>query len=136
MGLDVGERTVGVALSDELGLTAQGLGVIRRSALARDLDRIAALVEEHQVGAVVIGLPRNMDGTLGPQAQRMLAFAEALQQRLGRQVHTWDERWTTRAAERLLIEGDVSRRRRRRVVDKMAAALILQGYLDRQRRHA
>lgn len=133
MGLDVGEKRVGLALSDELGITAHGLCVILRSELDRDLDRIARLAEQHQVDAVVVGLPRNMDGSLGPQAERVLAFTEALRQRLGLQIHLWDERWTTRAAERLLIEGDVSRRRRRRTVDKMAAALILQGYLDRQR---
>lgn len=136
MGLDVGERTLGVALSDELGLTAQGLTVIRRSDPAGDLDRIAALVERHEVGSVVVGLPLNMDGSIGPQAERVLAFAAVLRERLGLPVHTWDERWTTRAAERLLIEGDVSRRRRRQTVDKMAAAIILQGYLDRARRGA
>lgn len=137
LGLDVGERTVGVAVSDELGLTAQGLStVVRRGDLDRDLEQIAALASEYQVEAVVVGLPRNMDGSLGPRARQALAFADAIRERLGLPVHTWDERWTTRAAERLLVEGGASRRRRRRSVDKVAAALILQGYLDRRRRGA
>ncbi len=130
MGLDVGDKRIGVALSDELGLTAQGLTVLRRRGLDADLAALRELAGAHGVACVVVGLPRNLDGSLGPQGEKVLAFVDRLARELGLPVETWDERLTTRAAERALIAGDLSRARRRQVVDKVAATLILQGYLD------
>lgn len=133
LGLDLGEKTIGVALSDPLGWTAQGITTLRRGKdKEADLAAIAALVEKFNVERVVIGLPLNMDGSMGPQALAALEFAGELQRRLNLPVETWDERLTTVAAEKVLLEGDVSRRGRKKVLDKLAAALILQNYLDRR----
>ncbi|MCG8401315.1 MAG: Holliday junction resolvase RuvX [Firmicutes bacterium] len=131
LGLDPGEKNIGVAVSDELGWTAQGLGSIRRGGtIENDLDKIKAMVQKYGVERIVVGLPRNMDGSIGDQARKALNLAEILADRLSLPVETWDERLSTVAAERLLIEADVSRKKRRRVVDKMAASIILQGYLN------
>lgn len=131
MSLDFGDRRIGVALSDPMGLTAQGLDVLQRGkSLNEDLTRIKDLAEKNEVETVVIGLPRNMDGSMGPQAEKVKKFAQKLAGLLDVQVKFWDERLTTTAAEKLLIQADVSRVRRRKVIDKMAASLILQGYLD------
>lgn len=131
MGLDVGDKTVGVAISDPLGWTAQGVEVIRRDGNAsREMKRLTALVRQYGVEQVVVGLPRNMNGTLGPQGEKVLAFVRSLQSGLGLPVETWDERLSTVAAEKLLVSADVSRSRRKRVIDKIAAVIILQGYLD------
>ncbi len=132
LGLDVGTKTIGVAVSDEMGWTAQGLSTLARRGLAADLEALRRLAAEWDVERVVIGLPKNMNGTLGPQAAAVLEFAEAVKAALGLPVVTWDERLSTVAANRALLEGDVSRRKRKAVVDTVAAALILQGYLDRQ----
>lgn len=134
-GLDVGDKTIGVALSDELGWMASGLEVIRRRALEGDLARLGEIARQYGVELWVVGMPRNMNGTYGPRADLTRQFIEALRDRVGLPVETWDERLTTVAAERVLLEADVSRAKRRKVIDKMAAAVILQGYLDsRQRR--
>jgi len=131
LGLDLGEKNIGVAVSDQLGWTAQGLESIRsKGKVEADLDRIASVVQEYEVEKIIIGLPRNMDGSYGPQARKALKFAELIKNRLGLPVETWDERLSTVAAQRLLIEADVSRKKRRSVVDQMAASIILQGYLD------
>ena len=130
MGLDYGDKTIGVAISDELGWTAQGLEVIRRKTQEDDLNRIRDLVANYEIGEVVVGLPRNMNGTIGPRGELCREFARFLQERLQLPVHLWDERLTTAAAERTLLEADVSRKKRKQVIDKMAAALILQGYLN------
>jgi len=131
MSLDFGDKRIGVALSDPMGLTAQGLDVLQRGqSLNEDLTRIKDLAEKNEVETVVIGLPRNMDGSMGPQAEKVKKFAQKLAGLLDVQVKFWDERLTTMAAEKLLIQADVSRVRRRKVIDKMAASLILQGYLD------
>lgn len=136
MGLDVGEKTIGVALSDPLGWTAQGLTTIRRRGkLEEDLEALLELAQEYHVERVVVGLPRNMNGTLGPQARKVLDFIQALEERLKLPVVPWDERLTTSAAERILITADLSRRRRRSVLDRLAAVLILQSYLDCQRQN-
>jgi putative Holliday junction resolvase len=119
-----------VALSDALGLTAQGLTVLPRQGLKLDLEEVEALVRKHEVQEIVIGLPRHMDGRLGEGAAEVLLWARELQERLGLPVHTMDERLTTMQAERVLLEADVSRRKRRQVIDKMAAGLILQAFLD------
>ena len=129
--LDVGEARIGVAVSDELGITAQGLGVVRRVGGRRDLEALAALLAPYAPGRLVVGLPLDMRGTEGAAAVRVRAFAERAAAHLALPLEFWDERLTTVAAERALLEADMSRRRRREVVDKVAATLILQGYLAR-----
>ncbi|WP_031515617.1 Holliday junction resolvase RuvX [Desulfofalx alkaliphila] len=132
MGLDVGDKTIGVAISDLMGWTAQGIEVIRRTNEEADINRLAELVDEYQVEKIVVGLPKNMNGTLGPQGEKVQIFSTLIKNKLSLPLEFWDERLTTVAAEKLLIGADVSRKKRKKVVDKMAAALILQGYLDRQ----
>lgn len=130
MGLDVGDRTIGIAVSDAMGWTAQGVEVIRRTSTAKDLSRLKELATLHEVTSFVVGLPKNMNGTIGPQGEKVLEFVETLKKTMGLPVVLWDERLTTVAAQKILITADVSRAKRKQVVDKMAAALILQGYLD------
>ncbi len=131
LGLDLGDKRIGVALSDPLGWTAQGLAVIAGAGGTRsDLRRIKELAAKHEVEKVVVGLPLNMDGSAGPRAEKARLFAERLAGALGMPVVLWDERLTTAQAERLLIEADMKRAGRRKVIDKMAAVLILQNYLD------
>ena len=129
-GLDVGTRTVGVAVSDALGMTAQPLTTLRRTGLRANLAELRRLAETHKVRQAVVGLPLNMDGTEGPSAAAARAFGEALAQALDIPVEYQDERLSTVAAQRALLEADVSRARRREVVDQVAAALILQTWLD------
>ncbi len=133
LGLDLGERRIGVALSDPLGWTAAPLPAVERISWKKDLARVRALLAEHQVGRVVVGLPIRMDGTSGERAQRTLEFVRRLQATIPVPVVTWDERLSTREAERRLVEDDVRRERRREVIDGIAATLILQGYLDSRR---
>lgn len=130
IGLDYGDKTIGVAVSDELGWTAQGVEVIRRSTKERDLARLRELIEQYQVQEIVVGLPKNMNNTIGPRGEICIAFAQSLHEILQMPVHLWDERLTTVSAQRTLIEADVSRKKRKQVVDKMAASLILQNYMD------
>lgn len=130
LGLDLGTRTIGVAVSDEMNLTAQPVRTIRRKGITRDLEEISSLIEEYSAGTIVVGLPVNMDGSMGARSAQVLAFVEKLRERTSLPVKTWDERLSTVAVTRVLIEGDVSRKRRKEVVDKMAASYILQGYLD------
>lgn len=130
MGLDYGERRIGVAMSDLFGWTAQGLEVIDQKAVADPMARIAELIKQYEVETIVVGLPKNMNGTVGPSGENCIAFAEMLKQTLSLPVKLWDERLTTVSAERTLLEADVSRRKRKQVIDKMAAAILLQSYLD------
>lgn len=130
LGLDVGDRTIGVAVSDPLGWTAQGVKTIRRAGKKEDFQELENLIKEYDVKKIVVGLPKNMNGTLGPQGEKTRTFGEKLKNRYGLPVIFWDERLSTRAAERSLIEGDVSRKKRKGLIDKMAAIHILQGYLD------
>lgn len=130
MGLDIGDKTIGVAVSDPLGLTAQGVTVIKRSGPEEDLRRLAQLIEEYEVELVVLGLPKNMNGTLGPQGEKVLAFRDILEKELQIPTVLQDERWSTIEAERLLLHAGVSRAKRKKVIDKMAAGVILQSYLD------
>jgi putative holliday junction resolvase len=130
MGLDYGDKTIGVAISDLMGWTAQGIETIRRS--KGELDRLKELIAQYEVEEIVVGLPKNMDGSLGPRAQMSLEFVQLLIEVTGLPVHSWDERLTTVAAQRTLIAADVSRAKRKLVIDKMAAMLILQGYMDRK----
>lgn len=133
MGLDVGSKTVGVAVSDELGWTAQGLKTLKidEEKLQFGFDEIGEIIKEYQVEQVVIGLPKNMNGTIGPRGEASQDYAAGIEKRFSLPVVLWDERLTTMAAERVLLEADVSRKKRKKVIDKMAAVLILQGYLDR-----
>ncbi len=134
MGLDLGSKTVGVAISDPLLITAQGIEIIRRkeeNKLRRTLARIEALIEEYEVSEIVLGLPKNMNDTLGERAQFSLEFKEKLERRTGIPVVMWDERLTTVAADKAMMEAGIRRENRKDYVDKIAACLILQGYLDK-----
>jgi putative Holliday junction resolvase len=130
LGLDLGDRRIGVALSDPLGIVASPLPPVERVGPRRDLQRIRSLVETHEVGRVVVGLPIRMDGTRGARAEAAQEFVERLRNLLPVPVEAWDERLSTVEAERRLVEADVKRAHRRRVVDGVAASLILQSYLD------
>ena len=133
LALDLGEKRIGVAVSDELLMTAQGLCVIASKGAAKDLEQIAELIRNRAVSIIVLGLPRNMDGSIGPMAEKVREFGRLLQdQHPDVPVEYWDERLTTAGAQRMLIGADISRVKRRQVVDKVAAVLILQGYLDRR----
>lgn len=131
MGLDVGEKTIGIAVSDPLGWTAQGLDTVRRKGdLEEDLHYLKKVIADYGVERVVVGLPKNMNGTLGPSAERSQDMANTIGRETGLPVEMWDERLSTMAAERTLLEGNVNRAKRKKVIDKMAAVIILQGYLD------
>lgn len=133
MGLDYGSVTVGVAISDELLLTAQGREVIRRekeNKLRKTLARLEALIKEYEVETIVLGFPKNMNDTIGERAEKSKEFAVMLERRTGLPVVLWDERLTTVSAHRSLIEGNMRREKRKQVVDEIAAVFILQGYLD------
>ncbi|TYP50361.1 Holliday junction resolvase RuvX [Thermosediminibacter litoriperuensis] len=130
LGLDVGNKRIGVAVSDALGITAQGVGVIERGDVKRDIERISEIVRKFQVRKVVIGLPLNMNGTLGPQGQAVKDFGEKLRHSLNLDVQYWDERLSTAAAEKVLIDADMSRKKRKGVIDKLSAVVILQSFLD------
>lgn len=132
MGLDVGTKTVGVAISDAFGWTAQGIETIKINEEKGEfgMARIAELVKEHNVTSFVVGYPKNMNNTIGPRGEASEAYKALLEETFSRPVVLWDERLTTIAAERVLIDADVSRKKRKQVIDKMAAVMILQGYLD------
>jgi putative Holliday junction resolvase len=130
LGLDVGDARIGVALSDETGTLASGLMTLARVGPRKDVRAVVALVRQHGAGEVVVGLPRRLDGTLGAQAEKVLAFVAALRQALPVPVETWDERLSTVEAERALKEAGAKARTRKAAVDRVAATLILQGYLD------
>ena len=131
LGLDIGSKRIGIAVSDELGLTAQGVETLVRKDPDSDLERIAGLVGRYSVEEIVVGVPYNMDGSEGPQARTVRQMIGQISARVGVPVQEWDERLSTVAAERVLLEADMSRSKRRKVVDKVAAVIILQGYLDR-----
>ena len=132
LGLDIGSKTIGVAVSDELCLIAQGVTTLKRKGLDHDISELRKLIEEREVEKIVIGLPKNMNNTLGPAAEMVLSFIEELNKHSAIPVITWDERLSTVAAEKALLEADMSRKKRKQVIDKVAAQLILQGYLDSQ----
>lgn len=138
MGLDFGSKTVGVAISDPLGLTAQGIEIVRReqeNKLRKTLARIEALIQEYQVTEIVLGFPKNMNNTIGDRAEKSLAFKEMLERRTGLPVTMWDERLSTVSANRTLMESGVRRENRKDYVDMIAAVYILQGYLDSRERN-
>ena len=131
MGLDVGDRTIGVAVSDLLGLTAQGVETIRRTSLERDLARLGELMGEYEATAIVVGLPKNMNDTQGERSYIVREFAAEVAEKFrAAEIIFWDERLSTVAATKMLVAADVSRAKRKKVIDKLAAVLILQGYLD------
>jgi putative holliday junction resolvase len=132
MGLDVGSKTVGVAISDELGWTAQGLTTVKINEDEKEFgfEELGQIIKEHQVSKIVVGMPKNMNGTIGPRGEASQFFASELERLYGLPVFFWDERLTTVAAERVLLEADMSRKKRKNVIDKVAATMILQGFLD------
>ena len=131
MSLDVGSRTIGIACSDALLMTAQGIETIRRTSLEKDFNRLQELIAEYEVHELVVGMPKNMNGTKGERADKTEEFVEKMKEVIDLPVSYWDERLSTVMAERQLIAADVSRKKRKSVIDKMAAVVILQGYLDR-----
>ncbi|UDI78119.1 Holliday junction resolvase RuvX [Staphylococcus taiwanensis] len=133
LGLDVGSKTVGIAISDLMGWTAQGLDTLRINEEQEEfgIDKLVSIIKENNVGTVVIGLPKNMNNSIGFRGEASLKYKALLQESLPQiEIIMWDERLSTMAAERSLLEADVSREKRKKVIDKMAAVFILQGYLD------
>jgi putative Holliday junction resolvase len=134
MSMDIGSRTIGVAISDELGITAQGLKTIKRRSMEEDLKEISIIIAQFKIDRIVVGLPKNMDGTIGKQAELVLQWIKTAQEKINTPVETWDERLSTVEASKILLEADLSRKKRKGVIDKVAAVLILQGYLSQSRK--
>ena len=130
MGLDVGSKTIGVAVSDDMGWTAQGVTTVIRKNMDKDLEELKKLMDQYNPLEIVVGLPKNMDGAIGKQAEEVLALVETMKKSLNIPIIAWDERLSTVAANRFLLEADLSRKKRKKVINKMAAVFILQGYLD------
>ncbi|MDF2617119.1 MAG: holliday junction resolvase [Sedimentibacter sp.] len=133
MGLDVGDRTIGVAVSDLLMITAQGVTTIRRTNIKNDINELRKIIDEYQVTKIVSGLPKMLDGTVGIQGEKVLAFIEKMKQHIDLPVEFEDERFTTTISERMLIDADVKRKKRKEVIDKLAAVQILSGYMQRMK---
>ncbi len=133
LGLDLGSKTIGIALSDLSRIISSPLKTLKRTKFGRDAMALSALMDEHEIQALILGLPMNMDGTEGPRCQATRQFAENLQGKIDCTIAFWDERWSTQAVTRTLLEADASRARRSELVDKLAASYILQGALDRMR---
>ncbi|MBE6051657.1 MAG: Holliday junction resolvase RuvX [Clostridium sp.] len=131
LGLDVGQKTIGVAISDPLGFTAQGITTIRREKKSKDIEELKKICDEYKVETIVIGMPKNMNGTIGFAGEKIQEFSELIKEEIGIKIEFWDERLTTVAAHRAMLEADLSRGKRKKIVDKIAATYILQGYLDR-----
>mgnify|MGYP001944514633 FL=1 len=134
MGLDVGDKTIGVAISDPLLITAQGLMTIRRESYKKDIDSLIEIINKYNIRKIVVGIPKNMNNTIGPQGEKVLDFVDKLKNKVNIDIVLEDERLTTVQAEKLLIKSDVKRKNRKKVIDKVAATYILQSYLDRTRR--
>ena len=130
LGFDVGDKTIGVAVSDLLQFTAQGLTTIKRTSNKEDYNAVEALINEYDAKKIVVGLPKNMNNTIGPQGEKTIKFAEKIKNKFKVEIIYIDERLTTMSAERVLIEGDVRRENRKKFIDKVAATYILQQYLD------
>jgi putative Holliday junction resolvase len=130
LGLDVGDRTIGVAVSDPLGFTAQGITTVRRKNQENDIEEIKKICESYDVELIISGLPKNMNGTLGPQSRKVEEFCSEIRKKIDIPIKMWDERLTTAAANRAMLAADLSRKKRKNIVDKVAATYILQGYLD------
>jgi putative Holliday junction resolvase len=134
MSMDIGSHTIGIAISDELGITAQGLKTIKRRSMEEDLKEISIIIAQFKIDRIVVGLPKNMDGTIGKQAELVLQWIKTAQEKINTPVETWDERLSTVEASKILLEADLSRKKRKGVIDKVAAVLILQGYLSQSRK--
>lgn len=132
MGLDIGDKTIGVAISDSMLITAQGLKTIKRKNSKVDIEEISNLVRQYNVSKIIVGLPKNMNNTIGPQGEKVLRFVDKLKNKVNVEISFQDERLTTVAAERILIEGNMRREKRKNVIDMVAATYILQTYLDRR----
>lgn len=132
LGLDIGDKTMGIAISDEMCWTAQALKTLVRNP-KEEISKIKELIDEYEVKEILVGLPKNMNGSIGPQGKKVIVFIERLKKSIPIQITLWDERLSTVSAEKTLIEADLSRRKRKRLRDKLAAQFILQGYLDRRR---
>jgi len=130
LGLDVGTKRIGIAASDELFITAQAMETIERASLENDLENIKGIIKNNNISEVIVGLPLNMDGTYSAKTKEVIEFMDSLLKVIDLPVKTWDERLTTLQAERALLEADMSRAKRKRLVDKLAAQVILQSYLD------
>lgn len=136
MSLDVGTKTIGIATSDLMWMIANGVETIRRTSVERDFNRIGELIKEHEVSTLVVGYPKNMNGSIGERAQICEAFAEELRNRFPAcKVVLWDERLSTVAAEKVLVDADMRRNKRKKIIDMMAAVVILQNYLDSKPAH-
>ena len=133
LGLDVGSKRIGIAISDPLGITAQGLETLQRQNKRLDFEKLSGLVRDYEVAEIVVGFPLRMSGEEGIQAEKMLRFAQELRERVGLPVHLWDERLTSAEANRLLRETEMSIKRRGQVVDQMDAVLILQSWMENRR---
>lgn len=131
LGLDVGSKTIGVAISDPLGWTAQGITTIKRQSFVKDIEAVKKIYDEYNVEKIVVGLPKNMNGTIGATGEMVQDLCERIKNTFSPEIVLWDERLTTVAAERAMLEADLSRKKRKQIVDKIAATYILQGYLDR-----
>lgn len=131
LGLDVGQKTIGVAISDPLGFTAQGITTIRRTKKVEDVKAVKEICDNYNVEKIIVGLPKNMNGSIGFAGEKIMEFSELLKEEIKIELEFWDERLTTVAAHRAMLEADLSRSKRKKIVDKIAATYILQGYLDR-----
>ncbi len=133
LALDVGTKTIGVAVSDELGITANGLTTIRRGKIKNDLDALSRIIDEYEPSEILIGIPYNVDGSISQRGKEILNFANILRATFSLHVELWDESYSTVDAENALLEANLSRKKRKRVIDKMAAVVILQNYLEQKR---
>lgn len=134
MGLDVGDRTIGVALSDLLMITAQGLTTIKRTNLKADIQELRKIIDEYNVTKIIVGMPKMMNGTIGIQAEKVISFTEKLKEKINLPMDFQDERLTTALSEKILISADVKRNKRKEVIDKLAAVQILTTYMERAKR--
>ena len=134
MGLDVGDRTIGVAVSDLLMITAQGLTTIKRTNLKADMQELIKIIDEYKVTKIIVGIPKMMDGTIGIQGEKVIAFTEKMKQKIDLPIDFQDERLTTALSEKILISADVKRNKRKQVIDKLAAVQILTTYMERMKR--
>ncbi len=134
LALDVGRKTIGVAVSDELGIAAHGVTTIKRTELKRDIEALRKIINQYSPSEILVGVPYNIDGTVGRRGQDILKFAEKIKKTFSLPVEFWDESFSTVDAEKILLEADLSRRKRKKVIDKMAAVFILEGYLEKKRR--
>ena len=131
LGLDIGSKTIGVAVSDPLGWTAQGVTTIKRDCYTKDVEAVMKICKEYGVETIVAGMPKNMNGTIGPSGEMVKNLCEQIEKSFDGKIEFWDERLTTVAAHRAMLEADLSRAKRKKIVDKIAANYLLRGYLDR-----